>query len=135
MRISDWSSDVCSSDLEDGAADSDNVLGDVVEALIVALYLEGGIEPACAFIRRAWEDRVHTHAREPQHPKSSLQEWTAAHNRKPPAYEIVERAGPHHAPRFTVNVSINKLAESTATGTSKLEAETAAAESLLEKSS
>src|SRR3546814_7755359 len=96
MRISDWSSDVCSSDLEDGAADSDNVLGDVVEALIGALYLEGGIEPACAFIRRAWEDRVHTHARAPQHPKSALQEWAAAHNRKPPAYEIVERAGPHH---------------------------------------
>ncbi|WP_245968594.1 ribonuclease III [Hephaestia caeni] len=118
---------------DDGAADSDNVLGDVVEALIGALYLEGGIEPARAFIRGAWGDRVRTHARAPQHPKSALQEWAAAHNRKPPAYEIVERAGPHHAPRFTVKVSINKLAEVTATGTSKQEAETAAAAALLEK--
>ena len=118
---------------DDGAADSDNVLGDVVEALIGALYLDAGLESARAFIRSMWEDRVRTHARAPQHPKSALQEWAAAHNRKPPAYEIVERSGPHHAPRFTMRVSLGKLAEATATGTSKQEAETAAAAALLEK--
>jgi len=118
---------------DDGAADSDNVLGDVVEALIGALYLDAGLEPARAFIRSAWGTRVATHAQAPQHPKSALQEWAAAHNRKPPAYDIVDRTGPHHAPRFTIRASLGKLAEATATGTSKQEAETAAAAALLEK--
>lgn len=118
---------------DDGAADSDNVLGDVMEALIGALYLEAGLEPARAFVRRAWGTRVGTHEAAPQHPKSALQEWAAAHNRKPPAYEVVDRSGPHHAPRFTVRVSLGRLAEATAAGASKQEAETEAAKALLER--
>jgi ribonuclease-3 len=118
---------------DDGAADSDNVLGDVMEALIGAVYLEGGLDPARAFIRRAWGDRVRTHSAAPQHPKSALQEWAAAHHRKPPAYEVIDRSGPHHAPCFTIRVTVGKQAEATATGTSKQEAETAAARALLEQ--
>lgn len=117
--------------LGDGAADSDNVLGDVIEALIGALYLEHGLNAARAAVRRLWGDRIASHARAPQHPKSALQEWAAAHQRRPPDYEVVERAGPHHAPRFTVKVSIGKLAEASASGSSKQEAETAAAAALL----
>jgi ribonuclease-3 len=105
----------------------------VVEALIGALYLDAGLDPARGFIRSAWGNRVRSHTRAPQHPKSALQEWAAAHNRKPPAYEVVERSGPHHAPRFTIRASLGKLAEATATGASKQEAETAAAAALLEK--
>lgn len=116
---------------DDGATDSDNVLGDVMEALIGALYLDHGLPAARAAIRRLWGDIVTTQARAPQHPKSALQEWAAAHNRRPPEYTIVDRSGPHHAPRFTVRVSIGKLAEASATGTSKQEAETAAAAALL----
>ena len=118
---------------DDGAADSDNVLGDVLEALIGALYLETGLEPAREFVRHAWGERIARHSPAPQHPKSALQEWAAAHNRKPPAYEVIDRSGPHHAPRFTVRVSLGKLAEATATGTSKQEAETEAARALLER--
>ncbi len=118
---------------DDGASDSDNVLGDVMEALIGAWYRESGLDGARAFVRRAWGDRVKAGAKAPQHPKSQLQEWAAAHNRKPPEYRIVERTGPGHAPRFTIAVSIGKLAEATAEGTSKQEAETAAARALLEK--
>jgi ribonuclease-3 len=118
---------------DDGAADSDNVLGDVMEALIGALFLVAGLDSARAFVRRTWDERVRTHAHAPQHPKSALQEWAAAHNRKPPAYEVIDRSGPHHAPRFTVRVSLGTLAEATATGASKQEAETAAARALLEK--
>jgi ribonuclease-3 len=118
---------------DDGAADSDNVLGDVMEALIGALYLDAGLEPARTAIRKAWGDRVKMQLSAPQHPKSALQEWAAAHNRRTPAYEVVERSGPHHAPRFTVKASIGALAEATATGSSKQEAETAAAAALLEK--
>ena len=57
----------------------------------------------------------------PQHPKSALQEWAAAHNRRPPDYEVIDRSGPDHAPRFTVKASIGTLAEATAEGSSKQE--------------
>ncbi len=118
---------------DDGAADSDNVLGDVVEALIGAVYLEHGFDAAQAFIRRRWEDRLDHQQRAPQHPKSALQEWAAAHRRKPPVYQVTDRSGPHHSPRFTVTVSINKAGEASAEGTSKQEAETTAAKALLEQ--
>ncbi len=116
---------------DDGAADSDNVLGDVLEALIGAFYREAGLEAARAFIRASWGDRVVREVRAPQHPKSALQEWAAANNRRAPAYEVVDRAGPGHAQRFTVRVAVGKLAEATAEGRSKQEAETAAAAALL----
>ena len=119
---------------DDGARDSDNVLGDVMEALIGALYLDAGLDAARAAVRTAWGDRVRTQgSAAPQHPKSALQEWAAAHNRRTPMYEIVDRSGPHHAPRFTVKASIGALAEATAEGSSKQEAETAAAAALLVK--
>ncbi|MBO9712411.1 MAG: ribonuclease III [Sphingomonas sp.] len=118
---------------EDGAADSDNVLGDVMEALIGAFYLDCGLEAARSFIRAAWDSRIEAQPQAPKHPKSALQEWAAAHNRRPPEYTVLDRAGPNHAPRFTVKVSIGKLAEATAEGTSKQEAETAAAAALLEE--
>jgi len=116
---------------DDGAFDSDNVLGDALEALIGALYLDHGLETARAAVRTLWASRIERDLRAPQHPKSALQEWAAAHNRRPPDYAIVERSGPHHAPRFTVRVTLGKLAEATATGSSKQEAETAAALALL----
>jgi len=116
---------------DDGAADSDNVLGDVMEALIGALYLDAGFAPARDFVRARWADRVHADARAPQHPKSALQEWAAAHNRKAPVYEVVTRSGPQHAPRFTVRVSLGAFASAEAEGSSKQEAETAAARVLL----
>ena len=118
---------------DDGAADSDNVLGDVIEALIGALYLEAGLDAASAFIRRAWGERVSTHDKAPKHPKSVLQEWAAANNRKPPVYRLAGRSGPHHAPRFTVEVEIQGAGTASAEGLSKQEAEKAAAKALLEK--
>jgi ribonuclease-3 len=118
---------------EDGAHDSDNVLGDVMEALIGALYLDTGLEAVRPFIRRTWASHIDAHLEAPRHPKSALQEWAAANNRKPPDYEIVDRSGPNHAPRFRVRVSIGKLADAEAEGTSKGAAETAAAAVLLEK--
>jgi ribonuclease-3 len=118
---------------DDGAADSDNVLGDIVEALIGAIYLDGGLEAAAAFIRRAWGERVSTRDKAPKHPKSALQEWAAAHDRKPPHYQLTGRSGPHHAPRFVVEVEIKGVGAASAEGLSKQEAETEAAKALLEK--
>ncbi|MEO8547304.1 MAG: ribonuclease III [Sphingomicrobium sp.] len=118
---------------DDGAGDSGNVVGDVVEALIGALLLDGGLEPADAFIRRAWAPHLDRQGRAPIHAKSELQELAAARRLKTPAYEIVSRSGAQHAPRFTVRVSINGAGEATAEGSSKQEAETAAATALLEQ--
>lgn len=118
---------------DDGAADSDNVLGDVLEALIGALFLEEGLEPAAAFIRSAWGERVSRNDKAPKHPKSALQEWAAAHDHRQPHYELVHRSGPHHAPSFEVEVSIKNVGEARAKGLSKQEAETEAAKALLEK--
>ncbi len=118
---------------EDGAADSDNVLGDIVESLIGALYLEAGLEPCIAFIRRAWDDRVSTRDKAPKHPKSALQEWAAANEKKAPVYETRDRSGPHHAPKFVVEVEIRGVGTATAEGCSKQEAETAAAKALLDR--
>jgi ribonuclease-3 len=117
---------------DDGAGDSENVLGDVIEALIGALFLEGGFTAAESFIHRAWGTRVDARERAPQHPKSALQEWAAAKNLKPPVYAMVGRSGPHHNPRFTVTVAIGGAGEASAEGSSKQEAETAAATKLLE---
>lgn len=118
---------------DDGASDSDNVLGDVMEALIGAWYREAGLDAARSFVRAGWGSRVHRGDQPPQHPKSALQEWAAANNRKPPEYTILDRSGPQHAPRFTVQVAIGRHSEAKATGTSKQEAETEAAKALLEK--
>jgi len=118
---------------DDGAVRSDNVLGDVVEALIGALYLEGGVPAASAFIRKAWAGLVTGQIQAPKHPKSALQEWAASHGCRPPVYTIGARTGPHHAPRFTVTVAIPGRTEISAEGASKQEAETAAAKAMLEK--
>ncbi|MFL6720487.1 MAG: ribonuclease III [Sphingomonas sp.] len=116
---------------EDGASQSENVVGDVVEALIGALYLDGGLEAAERFILNTWGPDLSNQRRAPQHPKSSLQELAAARGVKAPHYEVVARTGAHHAPKFTVRVSVPMLGEATADGATKQEAETAAAATLL----
>lgn len=116
---------------DDGASDSDNVLGDAVEALVGAVFLEAGFEAAAEVVQRLWASRVGELERAPKHPKSSLQEWAAANNRKPPTYELVGRSGPHHAPSFIVEVKVNGVGEARGEGATKQDAETAAAEALL----
>jgi ribonuclease-3 len=116
---------------DDGASQSENVVGDVVEALIGALLLDGGLEAAERFILETWEPHLAEQRKAPQHPKSALQELAASRGVKAPVYEIVGRTGAHHAPKFTIRVSVPKLGEATAEGSSKQEAETAAAEALL----
>jgi ribonuclease-3 len=105
----------------------------VVEALIGALLLDGGIEVAERFVLSIWEPHLAGQRKAPQHPKSALQELAAARECKPPVYEVVSRTGAHHAPKFTIRVSVAGLGEATAEGTSKQEAETEAATALLKQ--
>jgi ribonuclease III len=118
---------------DDGGQDSDNILGDVMEALLGASFVEQGFEPTRDLVRRLWSDAVTGHTGKSKHPKSALQEWAAGNRRRMPEYSLVERSGPDHAARFTVAVSINGVGQAEATGTSKQEAETLAAEEFLRR--
>lgn len=111
---------------DDGGRDSDNILGDVVEALIGALYIDGGIAVAQAFVLQAWDRHFEAPAGASKHPKAALLEWAARAKRKPPEYRLLNRSGPDHAPRFTVSVNVAG-GEAIGEGSSKGEAETRAA--------
>ncbi len=112
---------------------SDNILGDVCEALIGALYLDGGLDEAAAFIRKGWKDMVDAPIAAPKDIKSGLQEWAQARGLPLPRYELAGRAGPDHAPMFDVRVMVEGYEPVTASGTSKQEAEKRAATLLFEK--
>ena len=116
---------------EDHANMSENVIGDVVEAMIGAIYLDSGIDRAEAFVKANWAPFLEEQRKAPVHPKSELQEVAAERKLGAPAYELVARSGPHHAPLFRVRVSLGKHGEAEAEGASKQDAETAAAAALL----
>ena len=118
---------------EDGASQSENVVGDVVESLLGALLIDADLAAAEAFVRKAWGPYVDSQQKAPTHPKSELQELAASRGLPMPDYVVESRSGAHHAPRFTVRVAIRGGGEAEAEGSSKQEAETAAAEALLKR--
>ncbi len=118
---------------DDGGEDSDNILGDVMEALIGASFVTHGFEATRDMVRRLWADAVGGKTGEAKHPKSALQEWAAGNRRKSPEYKLIERSGPDHSASFNVLVSVPGVGEASASGSSKQEAETAAAEEFMRK--
>lgn len=118
---------------DDGAAASDNVLGDVMEALLGASFVESGFDATRDLVRALWRELVEGHAGRSKHPKSALQEWAAGNQRRPPEYELIGRSGPDHAASFTVRVKVHKVGEAEASANSKQEAETEAARKFMEK--
>jgi ribonuclease III len=116
---------------DDGGTDSDNILGDVIEALIGASFVTHGFDATRAMVRRLWADAVSGKTGLSKHPKSALQEWAAGNRRKLPEYRLVERSGPDHSAKFTVAVEVKGVGEVEATGSSKQEAETLAAEAFM----
>lgn len=116
---------------DDGGSDSDNILGDVMEAVLGASFLTRGFEPTRALVRQLWSNAVEGRVGQQKHPKSALQEWAAGNRRRMPEYRVVERSGPDHAAHFRVAVSIKGVGEAEASGSSKQEAETAAAAQFL----
>lgn len=116
----------------DGGTDSDNILGDAVEAMIGAIFLVGGMEAAADFVRCLFADEIAAAPDAPKHPKSAVQEWAAARGLKAPGYVLVNRSGPHHNPRFLVELTVAHLPPVSAEGSSKQEAETLAATQFLE---
>ncbi|MGB3807237.1 MAG: ribonuclease III [Erythrobacter sp.] len=118
---------------EDGGADSTNILGDAMEALIGASFVEHGFDTARDIVYALWDSELSGEVGRAKHPKSALQEWAAGNRRALPEYRITDRAGPDHAARFTVEVSIASVGRATATGSSKSEAERLAAAAFLEE--
>ncbi|WP_394727119.1 ribonuclease III [Altererythrobacter sp. GH1-8] len=118
---------------DDGGRDSDNILGDVIEALLGAQFQENGFEAARVLIHRLWREALEGDAGTAKHPKSALQEWAAGNQRRPPEYSLVGRSGPDHAARFTVKVEVPNVGAVEATASSKQEAEKHAAKAFMEK--
>ena len=112
---------------------SENVLGDVAEALVAALYLDGGWAVADAFVRREWAQLLVDRPLMLADPKSRLQEWALKRRRGMPVYAVVDRRGPDHAPRFTIEVRVRGEEPARGEGLNKQEAEKAAATALLSK--
>lgn len=118
---------------DDGGQDSDNILGDVMEALIGASFVTHGFDATRDMVRKLWGDLVAGKTGQKKHPKSALQEWAAGNRRKMPEYRLVDRSGPDHAAKFTVAVGVKGVGEVEATGSSKQEAETLAAAAFMER--
>jgi ribonuclease-3 len=116
-----------------GAARNPAILADVCEAVIAALYLDGGFAAAADFVHRWWEPLLAGMDGPPRDPKTGLQEWAQARGLGLPAYELLATSGPDHAPRFTVAARLTGHDEATATASSKRAAEAGAAAALLER--
>ncbi len=107
------------------------ILGDVCEAVIGALHLDGGLEVARRFIAEHWRTRMQAWKISLRDAKTTLQEWAQGRGLGTPAYEIVTRSGPDHAPRFEVAVRVGPAAPVRGEGASRREAEQDAAATLL----
>jgi ribonuclease-3 len=118
---------------EGGGRKNPAMLADACEALIGALYLDGGLEMARRFIERHWRPKMDAEAKPPQDAKTTLQEWAQAAGLALPLYTVVKSEGPPHDPVFEVSVSVTGQKPVTARGRSKRAAEQAAARGLLDQ--
>ena len=110
-----------------------NVRADVVESLIAALYLDGGLDAARQFILRNWKERAARADGARRDAKTELQEWAHAKFAVTPSYHVEDRSGPDHDPRFTVRVEVRGVAPETGIDRSKRAAEQVAATKMLER--
>lgn len=115
-----------------GGREKDTILADACEAVMAALYLDGGLDAArTAFVRFWSEGLAHPPSATAKDPKSALQEWAQSRGRPVPNYTVVSRQGPDHAPRFTVEAKVDGADPIRAEGRSRQEAEKAAAAAML----
>jgi ribonuclease-3 len=115
-----------------GGRENDNILADVMESVIAAIYLEQGLEKAQDFIQEAFGEDLETRKEPPQDAKTCLQEWSQARGLGLPEYNVVGQDGPDHAPIFTVEVAIKGYGSAQAVGANKRVAQKLAAQNLLE---
>lgn len=121
------------SEMLSGGRRKQALLGDAIEAVIAAIYLDSGFEAARSVILKLWGARVHEVEEDARDPKTALQEWAQARGLKPPRYEEIKRDGPDHAPVFTIAAKLSTGDQEMATAGSKRQAEQAAASALLSR--
>lgn len=108
-----------------------SLLANTMEAVIAAIYLDGGFSAAQSFVEAHWRERLGYDAQPPKDSKTRLQEYVQGKGLALPTYTIVERSGPDHEPVFTIEVSVADQPPARGRGRSKRLAETEAAEKLL----
>jgi ribonuclease-3 len=121
------------SEMSTGGRRKTALLGDAMEAVIAAVYMDGGFDAARAVILRLWGARVAGVAEDARDAKTALQEWAQARGMTPPVYTEVSRSGPDHAPLFQVEARLSDGTAVTAEGRVKRQAEQAAARALLDR--
>jgi len=119
------------SEMLSGGRRKQALLGDAMEAVIAAVYMDGGFDAARALILRLWGSRTRDVKEDARDPKTSLQEWAQARGLEPPEYVMTQRSGPDHAPVFTIAARLSTGETASATAGAKRAAEQDAAASLL----
>ena len=121
------------SEMKTGGRRKDALLGDAMEAVLAAVYLDGGFEVARGVILTLWGGRLSGAEAAAFNPKTALQEWAQAQGMPPPRYEVMDRSGPDHAPHFRIRAVLDdgRAAEASGSGT-KRGIEQAAAQALLD---
>lgn len=120
-------------EMRSGARGRDALLGDACEALIGAVYLDGGLQAAEKLVRTHWAARMHARLSVPRDAKTMLQEVVQARGLPVPTYRDIGRKGPDHAPEFEIAVLVAGSPEALGRGASKRLAERAAAEAWLRR--
>ncbi len=118
---------------EAGGRQNPALIADACEAVIAALYLDGGLDPAAAFIAKAWAEMIAEAPEPPVDSKTHLQEWAQGRGLKLPSYAETGRQGPAHNPQFTIEAMVDGYPPMAGTGASKRAAEQEAAKALLIK--
>lgn len=121
------------SEMMSGGRRKEALLGDAMEAVIAAVFVDAGFDVARRLVLRLWGDRIGQVDDDARDPKTALQEWAQARGLQPPTYTTIEREGPDHAPVFTIEVRLTSGDTECARAGSKRLAEQAAARALLER--
>jgi ribonuclease-3 len=116
-----------------GGAANENILADAMEAIIGAVFLDGGYEPAENIVLTLWGNNITRMSEIYADPKTELQEWAQGRGLPLPSYEIITRYGPDHAPVFEIELTVKGQEKILATGASRRAAEKEAARLLLQK--
>lgn len=119
------------SEMMSGGRRKKALLGDAMEAVIAAVYQDGGFNAAKDLVMRLWHDRLNSVETDARDPKTALQEWTQANGKGLPVYQEISREGPDHAPVFTIEVQVGSDMAATAKAASKRKAEQSAAATML----
>nr|WP_314260482.1 ribonuclease III [uncultured Devosia sp.] len=119
------------SEARTGGAEKEAILGDVTEAVIGAIYCDGGMGKAYEFVERMFAEFLVDGSANKADAKTTLQEWAQARGLEPPTYTQTDRRGPDHAPEFTITITLGDFEPLSATGPSKKIAEHKAAELFL----